>query len=60
MEESGLWSRNFIPWDPDKLPLGPEAAHGSLRFPKANFGRIGLGAGDPSEPSWPLLGQSGS
>ena len=55
-----LWSRNFIPWDPDKLPLGPEAAHGSLRFPKANFGRIGLGAGDPSEPSWPLLGQSGS
>ena len=60
MEEGVLWSRNFIPMDPDEIPLGPEAARISLRFPKANFGRIGLDAGDPSELPWPLWGQSGS
>lgn len=54
------WSRNFIPMDPDEIPLGPEAARISLRFPKANFGRIGLDAGDPLELPWPLRGQSGS
>lgn len=60
MEEGVLWSRSFIPMDPDKIPLGPEAARLSLHFPKANFGRIGLDAGDPSELPWPLQGQSGS
>lgn len=48
MEEGVLWSRSFIPMDPDKIPLAPEAARLlCLHFPKANFGRIGLDAGDP-------------